>query len=549
MKMNKIYFILLAIFMIAVYACKEDANEWDVDMSYNRLFSSTTFELDTSNPTAVRISYTGVYDASIYRFEFSEGDSLLFDNIVRTVDILADTLTTTSTATAVTSRTYYTWFEDLLGLTRYSVRMKAISEDGTESSYVSFCFDTPEEQIFTDVVSGLKKVTVYWESDKEVTHLLCGEIQLTKDDSGAVLQRDTVWLPQVDLTEAQKQEGSAVISDLSSGSSYVVSIYNDTNKRGTKTFSTLGRTVSDTSVMVELETSDDVSNKLADAVADGATDVMLVFKGGETYEAGTITIPDGIASLYFIGDIDAEGDLPVIHATSISISAPFTTLSLQYVDIDNELKTSYFIDINSANAFSRFSAEGCTLRNIKRCFIYLRNSDVSIEYVKFSNCTIQNMSSSGYGFLNFNKGAVGDLTFEHCTIMEIGDQLTDIRIALNNISMNRCLFCNYNIGIAKIWRIDKQPSAMTVTNSIFTGDNSGSTVNAGYSNYTYFDYLGCYLTSDFVEGSNAFTNATTLEMTSEELFVDPRNGDFHINPGVSFPGDGIAGPSKWWTTE
>lgn len=545
--MKKIYYIILSLLTLTIVSCEEDANEWEVDPSYDRLFSATTFKSQTLLPTAISIEYTGVTSAKTYHFEFSEGDSLEFNHIVRSVDILADTLTTTSSATAVTARTYSTWFEDLLGLTRYSVRMKAIAEDGKESDYVKFVFDTPAEQIFTKIVAGLHKTTVYWDAEKEATHLVCYAPRIYTDEAGNVTQLDTLWLPQIELTAEQKQTGKAIITGLESGTSYGVEIYNGTNKRGTITCKTLGKAEAPGTVTIELTTDDDASTKLAEAVAAGATDAMLVFKGGEIYEAGDIKVPNGIVTLSLLGDVDAEGALPEIHANKISFDAPITTLTMQYIDLDNELKTAYFMDINSGNCFSRFVADNCILRNIQRSFIYIRNAAATVEYINFNYCTIQNMSSGGYGFLNFNKGTIGELNFNQCTIMDIGDQLVDIRISLQKITMDRCVFCNYNIGVGKIWRIDKDPADMSVTNTIFTGDNKGTKVNAGNKDYGFVDYLGCYLTSDFVENSNKFKNATILEMTSEDLFVDPRNGDFHIKPEVKFSGDGIAGPSKWWT--
>jgi len=545
--MKKIYYIILSLLTLTVVSCKEDANEWEVDPSYNRLFSATTFKSQILMPTAISIEYTGVTSAKTYRFEFSEGDSLEFNNIVRTVDILADTLTTTSSATAVTARTYNTWFEDLLGLTRYSVRMKAIAEDGKESDYVKFCFDTPAEQVLTDIVAGLHKATVYWEAEKEATHLICYAPKTYVDKDGNVTGRDTTWLPQIDLTADQKQAGKAIITELESGTLYGIDIYNGTNKRGSKTCKTLGKAEAPGTETIELTTDDNVSAKLAEAVAAGATDVMLVFKGGETYEAGDIKVPNGIVTLSLIGDVEAEGALPEIHANKISFDAPITTMVMQYIDLNNELKTSYFMDINNGNCFNRFVADNCILRNVQRSLIYIRNAAATVEYIDFNYCTIQNMSSGGYGFLNFNKGTIGELNFNQCTIMNIGDQLTDIRIPLQKITMDRCIFCNYQIAIPKIWRIDKDPAEMSVTNTIFTGNNKGTKVNAGNKDYGFVDYLGCYLTSDFVENSNKFKNATILEISSEDLFVDPQNGDFHIKPDVKFPGDGIAGPSKWWT--
>ncbi|MBR0188611.1 MAG: DUF5123 domain-containing protein, partial [Prevotella sp.] len=36
------------------------------------------------------------------------------------------------------------------------------------------------------------------------------------------------------------------------------------------------------------------------------------------------------------------------------------------------------------------------------------------------------------------------------------------------------------------------------------------------------------------------------ELTSEELFEDPQNGDFHLKKGVIFKGKKVAGDPRWW---
>lgn len=54
------------------------------------------------------------------------------------------------------------------------------------------------------------------------------------------------------------------------------------------------------------------------------------------------------------------------------------------------------------------------------------------------------------------------------------------------------------------------------------------------------------MTSDFPEGKTQFFNITHLTQSSEDLFVDPKNGDFHFKEGVVFAGKGKAGDPRWW---
>ncbi len=569
--MKKIYTIALGLLALAFTGCKEDANEWPVDQQYNRPFRSTTFEVGEALPTSLKITYTGVANTSTYVFEFAEvkidgsdkygggeitnytGDtSHFFDEISKTVNILADTLTTESTATAEAAKEYETWFEDLKGLTVYAVRMKAVTKDGRESKYNTLLMKTPPEQIFTSIIGGLEKATIYWESDKEVTHLMYGEIEATKDAEGNVTKRDTTWMPQVDLTTAMKSEGELVVTGLTTGSSYVAEIYNSDNKRGTLAFSTLGVKPSATLGMLNVTADMDVNTEMENLVAAGQTDLMMVFKGGEMFDfGGGIKVPAGATSAYFIGDIEAGGELPEVRATSLSLGSTLTTLGFQYVDVNGNKDAGFFMNFGNINPFEYFVSEGCTFRNMNNCLLRLCNSleGAVIKSVSLNNCNLIELSTSGWGVFNFNfsNGTVEKLSITNCNIRDISDQLMDIRVKIPVITIDRNILCQFKNALPKVFLLGTQPGEIAVTNNIFCGDNKGTKINAGYGNYTYFDYLSNYKTSDFVENTRKFTNATTLDLTTEQLFVDPKNGDFHIKEGVKFAGDGTAGPSKWWT--
>lgn len=569
--MNKIYTLALGLLTLVYTGCKEDANEWPVDPQYDRPFRSTTFEVGEARPTSLKITYTGVANTSAYVFEFAEvkvensdnygggqiknytGDTThFFDEICKTVSILADTLTTESTATAEAAKEYGTWFDDLKGLTVYAVRMKAVTKDGKESKYNELLMKTPPEQIFTSIVGGLEKATIFWESDKEVTHLRYGEITTTKDGEGNVTARDTTWMPQADLTETMKSEGKLVVEGLTTGSSYVTEIYNSDNKRGTLTFSTLGVKPSATLGMLKATGDMDVNAEMENLVAAGQTDLMVVFTGGELFNFnGAISVPAGATSVYFIGDIEAGGVLPEVRAKSLSLGSTLTTLAFQYIDLNGNKDAGFFMNLGNINPFEYFTAEGCTFRNMNNCLLRLSGNmqGAVIKSVSLNNCDLTELSTSGWGVFNFNfsDGTVQKLSITNCTIRDISDQLMDIRVKIDLITFDRNILCQFKNALPKIFLLGKQPGDIAVTNNIFCGDNKETKINSGYGNYTYFDYLSNYKTSDLVENSQKFTNVTALEMTTEQLFADPKNGDFHIKEGVKFAGDGTAGPSKWWT--
>ena len=123
----------------------------------------------------------------------------------------------------------------------------------------------------------------------------------------------------------------------------------------------------------------------------------------------------------------------------------------------------------------------------------------------------------------------------------------DIRVPLELIKLDHITFCNFQTGLPKFILAQKQPGVMQATNMIFAGDNAGTKINSGYGDYSsWLDFSGCYMTSDFPENTRKFTNITHLEYTSEEFFVDPRNGDFHIKDNVTFRARGKVGDPRWY---
>ncbi len=59
-------------------------------------------------------------------------------------------------------------------------------------------------------------------------------------------------------------------------------------------------------------------------------------------------------------------------------------------------------------------------------------------------------------------------------------------------------------------------------------------------------YASCYQTSDLEIEERQLDDITILSLTYDELFIDPDNGDFHIQSGIGFAGDGVAGDERWF---
>ena len=541
MKIRNFYYILLGIFAFSVIAC-EEANEWEVDPSHDRLFRSTKFEVKETNPTSALLSFRGVTNATKYVFDFSEGDSLLFNNIVFTTELLVDTMNAYNKEASEIKTEYRALFTDLNGTTRYSVRMKAVNGDtGMESGYVQLCFDTTDEQIFTTVTPGTTSVSLNWQAEKTATRIEYGELVKTEIE-GEEAKTDTVWATPHELTSTEKQAGELTIDGLKPGTNYITYIFNEKARRGSYKFKTLGSSKGTT---ISVKASDDINALLGGAPAG---DVTLSFTGGQTYEVGEFTIPETVTNLYIAGNV-VGGKMPVLNMTKFVFSALMDNFYVQYMDIVSDGKSQFMIELGGSTGFKNVSFEGCNISEIPRSLIRTNSGDLEVEGIVINNCFIKNVGLSGYGLLNIGKlKSLSTISITNTTLLNIGDQIMDLRVQTDKVTFTQSIFCNYDINMHKLLRLDKQPKEITVTGVIFTGDNKGGKMNSGNSDYSkYLSFAGCYLTSDFQENDKKFTDAQILKISSEELFENPKNGNFHFKPEAKFEGDGKVGDPRWWT--
>ena len=541
MKIRNFYYILLGVLTFSAIAC-EEANDWEVDPSHDRLFRSTKFEVKETNPTSALLSFRGVTNATKYVFDFSEGDSLLFNNIVFTTELLVDTMNAYNKEASEIKTEYRALFTDLNGTTRYSVRMKAVNGDtGMESGYVQLCFDTTDEQIFTTVTPGTTNVSLNWQADKKATRIEYGELVKTEME-GEEAKTDTIWAAPHELTSTEKQAGELTIDGLKPGTNYITYIFNENARRGSYKFKTSGSSKGTT---ISVKAGDDINALLAAAPAG---DVTLSFTGGQTYEVGEFTIPQTVTNLYIAGNV-VGGRMPVLNMTKFAFSALMDNFYVQYMDIVSDGKSQFLIELGGSTGFKNVSFEGCDISEIPRSLIRTNSGDLEVEGIAISNCFIKNVGLSGYGLLNIGKlKSLSTISITNTTLLNIGDQIMDLRVQTDKVTFTQSIFCNYDINMPKLLRLDKQPKEITVTGVIFTGDNKGGKMNSGNSDYSkYLSFAGCYLTADFQENDKKFTDAQILKISSEELFKDPKNGDFHFKPEAKFEGDGKVGDPRWWT--
>ncbi len=519
--------------------------DWDVDSSTARLFSSTDLSITTGD-TYVVVTYTKMSGAEGYQFELST-DSLYLD------DVSASSIVEVLTASPDT-------IKGLTGETKYYMRMRSIAEGVTSSKWVYYetssgrrYFTTNAEQIFYATTAedyDDENITVYWDNSKEATSLVLYQ-------NGEVVQ--TVTLSSSDI-----EAGSYTFSGLNATTTYTIEIYNGDVRRGTLTVTTaVAMPSADYKVTIPDDT-EYISQEMIDQYAAEAQEAA----GSTTNYSVTIGIPAGMTvGFHGISDTDgsntniklpdgmsvtffgvAGGDAPIINAEKcLDIADSHAYIRFQNVQI-NDNGCQYLINQSTACTVSELSFTDVTVINLARSLVRLQGSDTKvINNLTLDNVYVMSQGSGAYAFLYFNNAAytVSEIEVVNSTFTNMQHSFTDCRNAsVSTFNVSDCTF--YNIIGAGRYFIDDQnnTTSISIANCVFGktySDTSRGIRTSGSPTMT-----NTYLSSDFTITSNASvfsSSATVLEDAAAAIFTDPDNGDFTLTSNLG------AGDPEWYPAD
>lgn len=529
--MKKIALIFSFLILIATtISCEKDYNNWEVDSSHDRLFRSIIFESTTIKPTSVELKFTKSISATKYVFEFSK-DSLQFNEIVKTVEVLADTLTPFAPSSNETKVEYREVFDDLDGTTGYSVRMKSIDEISTkESNYSQTYFKTPAEQLFVGYTATSTSVNLKWTISPRVSNL-------SLYDEAGVLVKDVV------LTPAQISTGTMTIDNLANGTNYIAKIYNGTNIRGSLNVKTTGLPNSTTYKVLITDTAASIGLALQGLVATGANNITVEFAAGTAYTiGGDVTIPTGVNNIAFVGSADASGMLPSISNIRFRVQTTVNDIIVQ--NLSTTSGGSYLFDLPTKTVHD-IQIEGCTIFDINSI---VRSSGATVmNNIIVNNCLVS--KTGGYGVFNVGAGGtVNSITASNCTLTEISTRFADVRVK-TSINFKNITCVNVTMAMQHLWNFDnKFPVEVSIQNCILAGPNGGTALNSTNGTYSSINinYASNYITKDLIISTRPLTSITVIPLTITDFFVDPANGDYHIKEGIGFAGTGVAGDPRWF---
>jgi len=535
--MKNIFYKLMTFTLIVslTTGCIKKVNDWPIDKSHDRLFTPLTFALSKANATSVELSYTQSISANKYVFEFSK-DSLEFKNIVKTVEILADTLTPFAPSTTPTKVLYHTTFDDLDGTTGYSVRMKCVdTTTGLESNYSELYFKTLAEQLFTGSEVSTDHIRVSWTPTDSVTN-----ITVYNNSTSEQLQ-------DINLTAADKQAGTLDITGLSAGTNYKIVIYKNDVVRGTLVLKTTGL---QGAIIIPVNPGDDIPTLISGAIAQGKPNVTLLFKGGQTYNLGTLILPAGLSNISFTGENSVDGKDGAPATVNIS-EARLTDAIFGKMIFENLIlvggTSNYLINIATDNVqVEQYDFVNCIISNY-RSVTRVQNKIVNVGQININNSILQNIG--GYGVLNIAGSSItlDSIKLTNNTIINSATQIMDVRTVVKTIAVNNNTVYNQSVSLNQFILFDNathEPITFQAANNIISGTNNGAQMKAFSLTYT-GSFAGSYRTNEMTM-SQDFPDITIFNGPATDIFTDPENGDFTLKAGSGFGGIGTAGDPRWW---
>lgn len=522
--------IIIGLFSMIFVSCEDNIPAVIDQLKFDRVFTPLNFQVRIRNMTTAELSWDERGDAQAYVVQFSE-DSLVFDNIIRT-----DTITPAQNPFSAT-------FD---GNTRYSARLKGISDSISESHWAMVTFKTDPENIFETLADNdlhALSVTLRWPAGSAVTNFVINPGDINRP-----------------ITDQEKAAGAATITGLSDQTHYSVTLYNGTKVRGNIEFTTLVDIGNATAVYPT-----DTLSKVIAAAKDG--DVLALYPGEYNASAGNITIDKSISiKAVFPYDPPVLHNQFVITNGAADVELNSVILNGAYTDstgVDQTLDEPIQYSSDLVNAtLNSLIIKGCTVDTYNKSFISASSGVFETDSILIDNCQVSNVYNSGGDFLDFRKSYVAHLTvtnstFNYCATLNTRDFIrmdgdskgntyddgTNLPIiVLSHCTLNDVM--NSTSSTKRLFYVRWSQNQITseynsfsdMGSSVYSNQSATSQPTCNYNNY--FNADG-YIT---VDGTVLIDNSTTYTNV-DPGYADPANGDFTISNQTLI--DNLVGDPRW----
>lgn len=468
--------------------------------------------------------------------------------VTYTVEVAADTLFETELVfTTVTDTAGVTITdEDIQVRTPYFARVKAnANAQSAESGWVvSSRFSIRGEQIFLplgDVDVTDEGALLSWRESAGIDKIVVVAIDMEGEPVGAATT--------FDLDEADILNGQKLIIGLEPETRYRAEIFAGENSKGTITFTTKEELEEG---VIDLTGIADRPSVLQDTLSQIDAGSIVILKKGVTYTIDATTALD--RSVKIMSEVSFEPGKAIIDLTSTNFDLVEGS-SIDFIEFENlELigngTGNYVFNIDKAGDVGKISFEGCVIRAF-RGVTRIKTGGVSITDFTFNNTVIKDVL--GYGVVNVDhvESKIDNIELKNSTIYNVERIIIARQNALtsNSILIDNCTF--YRAPQATRYLVDYNGVDLTngvqINNSILgiglgdpDGDGEVKVRGIRVGGGTLVESSNTYHTADYVASSNVIPDLKSYAGSSEDLFVDPANGDFTIKDD-SFEGKETAG--------
>lgn len=366
------------------------------------------------------------------------------------------------------------------------------------------------------------------------------------------------------LTEEEKAQGRAEVTGLDKNTLYAVNIYDTSKPRkydkpyNQATFRTAGPAAESITVGWD----DDLTKLLTDNNdnADIPEGTEYFLPAGSAYRLTPFAVKKGFR---LVGS--TEGIKPIVTLeSSWNVVAGSYISSMEFVNVEfrQEILNSYFFNSGNAYTMENISFVNCDFYGFGRGFWRHQGANVKhlmnleMEGCKFEQCGWQ---TGAYG--TFHLGStdkegnsydnVERVIYRNCTFSRDNNSTDgwgwgnifyapnlDKPIHLEYKNVTFYSFCRNQ----RMINIQSAVGSELIIEGVVLASPCGEIYSIGANTTTTFS--NNYTTKDYVLGGSKI-NATDLDITAAELFVDPEKGDLTIKDSSSPIVTNRAGDTRW----
>lgn len=412
---NILFIGSLVLAMGTVTGCSDDIADEVKVVNYDRLFSPIDFSAKVRNNTNVLLTWTEIKNVTTYKVEiFKDDENMVFTGTP------SNTITLTGEDTeGIKERTYT--IEHLDGSTYYSIRMKAVNDEGKESKWASAAVKTNDEDYMKDYENlGTTSVTIAWDASVTISKLC---IFKSSDTDNAVQT----------ITDATiLKSGKADISGLESETEYVAKIYrlvSGTEKScGSVKFKTEVDLGGATPVYATAEMTEDDIKAIFNNAEDGAKIAFLPSEDGTvtSFPAATISLTKSVSILAltskpvitdFAFSIDGGGDITIENMTFKATEAR-TFFKIMSPDAGANYKilncniTGYKVVFtedgeSTERKLGTITVDNCVIGECTDRIFNFQKKKINFEEVYFTNSTLKNCGAAAIFRFDYAAGREG----------------------------------------------------------------------------------------------------------------------------------------------